>query len=196
MGQGKLDEARQLLEEVVSDRPDDRGAIAALIACLRESDDQAELARRFDSLPPLSTNDPWLLLVQRGQFANDHSQSADAIAAFEALLKQDPTSSEAWAGLSQAFLISGDTERRKRALVMSSVLGRIQNNLGKIFREPKDPESYLFVLGLCAEIDLVEEGQILSGFVGRLAPDNPKVIAAAKLFQGKATKPSAPALGQ
>ena len=197
MGQGKLDEARRLLEEVVADRPDDRGAIAALIACLREADDQAELARRFDSLPPLAIDDPWLLLVQRGQFANDHSRSADAIAAFEILLKQDPTSSEAWAGLSQAFLISGDTERRKRALVMSSVLGRIQNNLGKIFREPREPESYLFVLELCAEIDLAEEGQILSEFVERLAPDNPKVVAAVKLFQGKvANRPSAPALGQ
>lgn len=196
MGQGKLDEARRLLESVVTDRPDDRGATAALIACLRESDDQAELARRFALLPPLAADDPWLLLIQRGQVANDQNRSADAIAAFEMLLKQDPTSSEAWAGLSQAFLISNDLERRKRALVMSSVLGRIQNNLGKIFREPREPESYLFVLDLCAEIDLIDEGLILSEFAGRLAPDNPKVIAAAKLFQGKAaTRRSNPASG-
>lgn len=186
IGQGKLDEARDLLEFAVSNHSNDRVAVAALIACLRESDDQAELARRVASLPPLAADDPWLLLIQRGQFANDHNRSNEAIAAFEALLKQDPTSSEAWAGLSQAYLISNDVERRKRALLMSSVLGRIQNNLGKIFREPKEPESYLFVLDLCAEIDLIDEGQILSAFVGRLAPDNPKVIAAVKLFQGKA----------
>ena len=194
MGQGKLDESRRVLEEVVRDRPDDRWAIAALIACLREVDDQAELTRRFESLPLLAADDPWLLLVQRGQLANDHSRSADAVAAFELLLKQDPTSSEAWAGLSQALLISRDTSRRKHALAMSSVLGRIQNNLGKIFQQPKNPEAYLFVLDLCAEIDLVEEGRILSQFVGRLAPDNPKVVAVVELFRTKTlTRPTVPA---
>ena len=197
IGQGKLDEARQLLEDVVAERPNDRSALAALITCLREADNQAELERRFETLPPLASDDPWLLLVQRGQYANDHNRSSEAIVAFETLLDQDPTSSEAWAGLSQAYLIANDAQRRKHALLMSSVLGRIQNNLGKIFRQPKDPESYLFVLDLCSEIDLHHEGRILSEFVGRLAPDNPRVITAMKRFSaGTARQGSEPALEQ
>jgi tetratricopeptide (TPR) repeat protein len=182
-GQGKLEEARRVLEDVVRVHPDDRRAVAALIACLREADDPDELARRIGSLPPLSADDPWLLLVQRGQFANDHGRAEEAIAAFNELLKHDRTSTEAWAGLSQAFLVLNDQVRRKQALAMSSVLGRIQNNLGKIFRLPKDPESYLYVLDLCTEIDLVEEGWILAQFVGQLAPDNPKVVAVREEFR-------------
>ncbi|MDB5345593.1 MAG: hypothetical protein JWP89_3970 [Schlesneria sp.] len=189
-GQGQLAEARKLLEEVVHDRPTDRWAIAALIACLREMDDQDELSRRFNALPSLAADDPWLLLIQRGQIANEQGRPQDAVAAFELLLKHDSTSSEAWAGLTKSYLELGDLPRRKRALAKSSVLGRLQNNLGKIFRKPEDPDSYLFVLDLCAEIDLIDEGQILSQFVGRLAPDNPKVIAAVELFRQRAATPN------
>ena len=185
MGQGKMGEAREILEAVVGDRPDDLWAMSALIACLSEADDPDELSRRVEALPPQSDDDPWLLLVQRGRYAIQNGQLEKGIAAFELLLKQDRTSTEGWSGLLSAISAIKDETRRKQILQMTAGVGRIQNNLGKIFRRSDDPESYLSVIELCEEFGFDNEGWLLSQFVRKMAPGNPKVRAASDLFRSR-----------
>ena len=182
-GQGRLEEARQILEGVVHEHPSNRRALAALIACLREADALEEVTRRMEGLPPQSADDPWLLLLQRGADALQNGRPLAAVAAYEQLLQQDRTCTEAWQGLAQASRLLDDQPRRKRAIEMTTMLGRIQNHLGKAIQNASDPNSFLDIADLCAEISFNREGWILTQCARKLAPSNPRVLAAVELFR-------------
>lgn len=181
--QGRLKEARQILEAVVREHPQNLSALAALIACLREADDPDELSRVIRTLPPRSPDDHWLLLLQRGADAMQNGKAQEAAEAYEQLLRQDRTCAGAWQGLGQAARLLDDGPRRKRALEMASALGRIQNHLGKTRQAASDPNSFLDIADLCAEISLNREGAVMTRCAQRLAPENERVRAAVELFR-------------
>ena len=181
-GEGRLDEARAVLEATVRERPGDLSAQAAMLACLREADATDELSQRMAALPPQSLHDPWLLLIQRGKHANQSGNPEDAAAAFGQLLNQDRTCSEAWAGQAQAALMLKDLPKRKQALAMTAGLARIQNRLTKITRRPDHPESFLDIADLCAELALDREGRFFVEYARKLSPDNPRVLTTIKTF--------------
>lgn len=195
--QGRTKEARQILESVVREHPQNLSALAALIACLREADEPEELSRIFRMLPPRSPDDPWLLLLQRGADAIQNGQAQEAAAAYEQLLQQDRTCAEAWQGLGQAARLLGDIPRRKKALEMATALGRFPNHLGKTTQESSDPNSFLDIADLCAEISLNREGAVMTRCARRLAPENERVRAAVKRFRERLDEDhEAPLLGK
>lgn len=181
--QGKAQEARPILAAVVKQDPNNLRAIAALVICLRESDDLDEARRLMEALPPQSANDPWWLLTQRGWFLLQNGQPELAVAAYEELLKQDRTSSEAWQGLAEALRLLKNTPRRTQALQMVVALGRVQNSLGKPIYDASNPASFLDVADLCAEIPLVREGAVMTRTAMRLAPRNERVVATVKRYR-------------
>ncbi len=184
-GQGKLEEARGLLEPLVARSPGDRWATAALIACLLESDDADAADRLLEALPPQSASDPWLLLLQRGAFALQRGHTDDAARAYEVLLAQDRTNTEAWQKTATIRRMQGDEVKRRRAVDIATGLGRIQNHIGKGIQRPEDPNSFLDVADICAEIEFDAEGLILTKFARKLAPDNPRAVAAFELFRSR-----------
>ena len=179
-GRGKLLEARHMLEQVSRERPRDLQAAAALIACLREADAAEEVDRLTAALPPQSPQDPWLLLHQRGLHALENGQGKEAAAAYEQILQVDRTSNQAWQGLARASLLLDDAPRRSHALKMATGLGRILSKLAKGIDLPSDPNSFLEVADVCAEIGLDKEGWILTRFARQLDPRNPRALDAAK----------------
>lgn len=180
--QGKLQEARQLLEGVVRECPEDLRAAAALIACLRDANEPAELEKRFAALPPPSSNEPWLLQLQRGEFALQKNKARDAAAIFENMIRQDRTCTHAWQGLLQATRALGDSPRRARILKTAAGLGRIQYQISRCLQKPTDPTPYLDVADACAEIELNRESQLLTELARTLDPGNPRVLASMKRF--------------
>jgi tetratricopeptide (TPR) repeat protein len=181
--QGRVTEARQILDPLVREHPENLPALSALIACLNEADDPDEASRIMRTLPPRSPDDPWLLLLQRGADANQNGNPQEAAAAFEQLLEQDRTCSGAWQGLSHAARLLNDIPRSKKAIEMATALGRIQNILGKAVLESSDPNSFLDVADRCAEISLNREGAVMTRCAIRLAPQNERALAAVKLFR-------------
>ena len=184
-GQGKLDEARTLLEPIVKNFPEDRRALAALIACLQESDESAEADRLIEGLPLQSASDPWLLLLQRGGHALRRGLTDKAAKAYDELLAQDRTNTEAWQKTAMIGRIQNDETKRKRAIDVATGLSRIQNHIGKGIQRPEDPNSFLDIADLCAEIEFDAEGLILTKFAEKLSPENPRAMAAIKLFQSR-----------
>ncbi len=182
-GQGKLAEARNLLEGVVRQSPSDLWATAAVVACLRESDDADAADRLLEALPPQLATDPWLLLLQRGAHALQNGRIDDAARAYDQLLAQDRTNTEAWLKRSMISRMQGDAEKQKRAIVVAAGLSRIQNHIGKGLKQPDDPNAFLDVADICVEIEFDTEGWILAKFAETLAPDNPRVVAMIKLLQ-------------
>jgi tetratricopeptide (TPR) repeat protein len=193
-GEGRLDEARPILERVYHDEPANLWAAAAFIVCLIEND-EADLAREIlASLPPQSEKDPWQLLIQRGSFALQAGQADVALSAYDAMIKQVRTSAEAWQGVALAAQLKNDTPRRAKALEMVAVLGRIQNHLGKPLQNAGDPNSYLDVADLCAEYHLWPEGALMVRSAIRTNPKNERVIATTKLFRERLIQEGLPAL--
>ncbi len=184
-GQGKLVEARALLDGIVRQSSGDLWATAALVACLRESDDADAADRLLEALPPPAANDPWLLLLQRGAHALERGHTADAARAYDQLLAHDHTNTEAWQKNSMISRMRGDEPKRKRAVVVAAGLSRIQNHIGKGLKNPEDPNSFLDIADVCAEIEFDSEGWILAKYAERLAPDNPRVVAMIKLLQSR-----------
>ena len=181
-GRGELKAARKILEDVAREYPQDLRATAALIACLRETDAPEEVDRRMTALPVQSPHDPWLLLLQRGIYALEQGRGQDAAMAYEQVLQQDRTSNQAWQGLARAAQLLGDAPRREHAIKMGTGLARILNKLAKGMERESDPNSYLDIADLCAEIGLDHEGFILTNFASKLEPHNPRVLKTLKKF--------------
>lgn len=191
--QGRLTEAKEILESVLQKDPANLQALAALIACLRESDAPEELTTISQTLPPLSTEDPWQLLLQRGALSLRDDNPAAAAAAYELLLKKDRTCIEAWQGLAQATRLLKDP-RDHQAFKMSGSLGRIQGHLGKALQEPTDASSFLAIARECAEVSLNREGAIMTRCAQRLLPRDPDVLIAVKLFRERLAADNEPPL--
>lgn len=191
-GQGRLDEARTLLEGVMQQFPHDLWATACLIACLREADDGAAADRLIESLPPLASSDPWLLMLRRGAHALEHGQLEAAQAAYDMLLAADRTNTEAWQKLAMIARLRGDEPQRVRAVTVAAGLSRIQNHIGKGIQRPEDPNSFLDVADVCFEIGFDLEGWILTRFARRLAPEFPRTLRLLELHP-EPTAAAAPA---
>ena len=192
--QGRLEDGRAILEEVVRENPENLSALAALIACLSEADDSEAMQRVIESLPPIGKDDPWLLLLQRGNRAIQEEKPQEAKAAFEQLLRQDRSNAAAWQGLGQAARLLEDAPLRKKALEMATALGRIQNNLGKTNQAANDPNSYLDIADLCAEFGLNREGAVMVRCARRLAPLNQRVTESVERFRARLLEDNEPPL--
>lgn len=179
-GQGRLEESKQLLETIVADSPQNLPAVAALIACLRAADETDEVERRIKLLPPQSSDEPWLLLLQRGISAIDAGDGQAAIIAYEQVIKSDRTSTQAWQGLANAARITGDQPKRDRAINMARGLGRIQNHVDKVVKAADDPAGYLDVAELCLELELYQEAWVLTQRAQKLAPHDQRVESTLK----------------
>ena len=193
-GEGRLDEARPILERIYQEEPTNLWAAAAFIACLVENDEGDRAREIMASLPPQSEGDPWQLLIQRGSFALQAGQPDAALAAYDEMIKQVRTSAEAWQGVALAAQLKNDSVRRAKALEMVAVLGRIQNHLGKPLQNAGDPNSYLDVADLCAEYHLWPEGALMVRSAIRTSPKNERVISATKLFRERLAEEGLPAL--
>lgn len=184
-GQGKLQEARQLLEAVIIESPLDLRALAALIACLTEADAPDEVDQLMARLPPSTARDPWLLLLQRGDHALRNGRAKEAMAAYERVIQSDRSSGQAWMGIANAAIPLGDMPKRAHALKMATGLGRIQNHLDKGLRQASDPNSFMDVADLCADLGMDREGWVMTEFARKFAPQNRRVLAHVELFKSR-----------
>lgn len=187
-GQGKLEEARGILEPIVRQFPDDRWATAVLIACLKESGESDAADKLIEALPPLSPTDPWLLMLQRGSNALENGQHEAAALSYEALLSQDRTNTEAWQKMALIERLRVNEAKRARAVEVAAGLSRIQNHIGKGIQRPEDPNSFMDVADVCAEIEFDAEAMILTKFTQKSAPNHPRVVAMMKLLQSRTSQ--------
>ena len=181
--QGRPQEARPVLDAVLRQQPENRYAIAALISCLKECGELDRAQELLRSLPAATPEDPWLLSLQRGTFALEEGRGRDAVAAFQQVIDQNRTCSEAWQGMSAAARLLEDEKTRTKAVQMIADLGRIQNHLGKGIQDSTNPNSFLDIADLCLEIPLIREGAVMARWAFRLAPDDPRVRSTVQLFR-------------
>jgi tetratricopeptide (TPR) repeat protein len=193
-GQGRLDEALPILERVHQEEPTNLHAAAALITCLQERGDLDGASELLGKLPPQSEEDPWQLLTLRGSFALQEGNADAALVAYEQMLRQVRTCTEAWQGVAQGAQLKNDVERRAKALGMVAALGRIQNHLGKPLQNAEDPNSFLDVADLCNEYNLLPEGALMVRAASLQSPQHERVLATRQAFRERLANAGLPAL--
>jgi tetratricopeptide (TPR) repeat protein len=172
-GNGQLDAARKLLDDLLAERPHDRTALAALAAVAYEAADWDELARTLDGVTP-GDADPWLLHRLRGHLLNHERRFADAIIQFQTALRLDPACAECRVGLAEAFAGLGQPERQREEADKARQLARIQNRLGRLDTEPDQHDALFEVAALSEEIGLAAEARVISEYLLRLSPNHAK----------------------
>lgn len=171
IGQGRLAEAQALLQGCLEEQPSSLIAAAAMLECLRELGDDQAATPILERLPPLSPNEPWLLMKMRGHFANDHAQPERAIEAFSMVLAADPASAEAHQGLATAYRALGLDEALQRTLERGQVLARIQNRLGWVQSAENPAEGLLEIAELCVQIELDSHARGIVEYLQRNEPE-------------------------
>jgi tetratricopeptide (TPR) repeat protein len=131
-GEGRLAEARALLEELRKRMGDDKRCLSALLECHFESDDWASFRDVMQGVAPVAPNDPWLLTQMRGEYALHMNEWKEAIWHFKRLLDEDATNMIACMGLSRAYRQLGLTDENKKLQLKSLGLARIRPRLQKV----------------------------------------------------------------
>lgn len=174
-GQGRLDEARELLEKCRRKAPDHPRVVAAELALGRESgtpEDWSRIGQRLETLPAPKAADPWLLLRIRGAWHNRQKEFSQAARCFQLALEGDPANPEAYLGLARAYNGLGQPKKRKRALEKSQVLARIQPRLVWTQSKTQDVQPFIEIAELCEQIELFERAILVARIARRYAPQN------------------------
>lgn len=128
-GEGRLQQARLHLEELMEQAPDDRDCLAALLECHYERNDWESFQQVLQRGPAVSPDEPWLLLLMKGEFALHQEDWKAAAGHFEKLLAEEPAHVTACLGLSRAYGRLGRTDQSRLLQERTRVLSRIRPQL-------------------------------------------------------------------
>jgi tetratricopeptide (TPR) repeat protein len=168
-GNGRLDEAHNLLDSCLAERPNDRHAVAALVALRHEEGDWDQMAQLLATVPP-EESDPWLLMRLRGHVLNHDGRFVAAAEQFRTALRIDPACAECYVGLADALAGQGQAEPQQSALATAQQLARIQNRLGWLDTEPDRLEVLLEVAQIARQIGLIDAARAITALVLRKSP--------------------------
>ncbi len=174
VGQGRLDQARELLKGIDPTSAKDPHVRAARLFLYSEAGELLALENMVDSLPPPDEGEPWLLLRMRGQARNRRGQFAEAERCFRMVLKSDPANVASYLGLARACAGQKRLEERKEMLRIADVLGRIQNRLGWVVNETTARQPLTEIAQLCREIGLDRQAELIAELVKRIDADADK----------------------
>jgi tetratricopeptide (TPR) repeat protein len=164
-GEGRPDEARDLLSRLHAERPGDRACLAALLEANYELDDWETLHALLGSAPPVADDDPWLLSLLRGAGAAHQGQWNQAVASYQRLLLQDATNSEATMGLAIALAKQGRAAEAESMRRRSQILARLRPQLLAVTEEA--PDACLAVAAECDLLKLTEAAEVFRRHAGQ-----------------------------
>jgi tetratricopeptide (TPR) repeat protein len=171
-GEGRLEEAQNVLEQCCQERPKDLFAQAALIACYYEQNQWEQIEDAFARLPPRSPADPWLLLRMRGHYHNHRHEFAVAIQCFEQALASDAANAESFAGMAKAYEGLGREADRGEALRKVQAMARLQSRLALALSRENDAAPLLEIAQISQEIALWRQARLAATMALKLDPKN------------------------
>jgi uncharacterized protein HemY len=160
-GEGRLAEARVLLEELRDRMGDDKRCLSALLECHFENNDWASFRDVMTDVEPAAPDDPWLLTQMRGEFALHLNEWEEAVGHFKRLLDEDATNMTACMGLSRAYRQLGLTDENSNIQLKSLGLARIRPSLQKVtdndFSAAEELADHCSALGLDDAADVFRQ---------------------------------------
>ncbi len=129
---GRVDDARALLEQLYKEYPNDLTCAAALLECCFEQDDWTRLGEIVTAISPYEQTEPWLLTRLRGRFALQHQKWTEAEKYFRCLLEADPADPACYMGLARALTALQRDDERDGIQKTSLVLARIRVEMVRV----------------------------------------------------------------
>jgi tetratricopeptide (TPR) repeat protein len=158
---GRVEEARESLQQCRADQPDNLAAAAAMIECLVEQDDWPGVEKVMSQLPEVADSEPSLLLNLRGRFHNHQGRFNQAIDCYQRVIKTDPASAEAYVGLARAYVALEQADAQGEALRVASGLARIQNRIGWVLESEDNAEALKEIIEISIDIGLQQEARLM-----------------------------------
>ncbi|MBW3540942.1 MAG: tetratricopeptide repeat protein [Planctomycetes bacterium] len=152
--EGRLDEARALLDNLHRRQPRELAAAAALLECHFERSDWQAFRDVAKSLPDAAPDEPWLLTRMRGELALQEGRFEEAVRHFRAVLEDDPANPWSQMGLAEAYAGLERPGERQQALERSLGLAEIRVSLPRITES--DPAAYRELAVLCDKVGMTE----------------------------------------
>lgn len=163
-GEGRVADARRLLEELHRRQPDNLPVLAALLeACFETADWNAFEMHLPTTVAP---DEPWLLSQMRGEAALQRQDWNAAVEHFSRLLAVDATHAPAVMGLSRAFTQLGRTDEADMQRQRASILARIRPRLPAVTEE--DPAAVDEIAVNLAELGLPHAAAIFRDHAVRI----------------------------
>lgn len=169
LGQGRIDDATELLEALHQKHPTHLLTAAALLSCHYERRDWDQMGRVAAGLPPAEDSDPWLLSMMRGRLATHRSEFKGAVEHFERLLRDDPANAEACTALAEAYGKLGLDDQRAEQLQRMRGLARLRPLLGAMQEQPDETEPLRQVAAVCEEMGLTSHARLAAQLADKVA---------------------------
>jgi len=170
IAQGRLDEARRILETCHRQRPDDLRITAALLKCLHEQAAWERIEAIVKTLPPRSDTEPWLLTNMRGHIHNHAGEYQQAADCFRRLLDVMPANGEFRLGLARAYRGLNRPEQQQAQLRTAQVIARIITRFGWVMQQPDNADVLTEMAELCRQIRLRSQAVILARLAVKANP--------------------------
>jgi tetratricopeptide (TPR) repeat protein len=164
---GRVEEAREILQQCRAEQPGNLTAAAAMIECLVEQDDWPGIERLMSQLPAAADGEPQLLLKLRGRFHNHQGQFNEAIGCFRRVLKADPACAEAYLGLARAYGALKQADAQGEALRVASGLARI----GWALESKGNAEALQEIIEIGIDIGLQQQARLMLETALKEQPD-------------------------
>lgn len=187
-GQGRLEEARAILEQCRQEYPNSVSTAAALLALLYEEEAWDQMTAIMDQLPPVDDKHPWLLLRMRGHVYNHREEYTEALDCFDRVLKTNPADPESWLGKGAAYQGLGEREKQQACGDKASEMSRIQNRIGGALGDVKDVEVLADIAEIAADLDLHEEADLVVRLGVKINSQHKRLIELRRRLQGAASK--------
>jgi tetratricopeptide (TPR) repeat protein len=156
--EGRQEEARRLLMEIVQRYPQDLRAQAALLECLYRSAQEEKMAGVLRSVPDYVTGEPWLLTRMRGEAAAIAGRWKVAVRYYELVLEADPTNPQCTMGLARAYGALERTDHQEAMLQRSVALADIRSYLARV--EQYSPHEVRELAGKCEDLGLKKAARV------------------------------------
>lgn len=151
-GEGKLDEARTLLESLMAQVPGQPDCTIALLECCFEQDDWKAIAAIISTQPDYQTGEPHELTRSRGELALHERRWEGAVTDFTRALKSDLSDPAVNMGLAKALSQLGRRDEQVVAQHRSLVLSQIRVNMAR--NNESSPDALLDLAERCREIEM------------------------------------------
>lgn len=137
-GEGRLNEAQQVLSQLVQRDMSDLRSCGWLLECCYELDDWQTYQQVFRRLPPMTEVEPLQLTLMRGEWEIHQKNWKQAEACFHALLQRDPANSQAVMGLVRVNEQLGRIAERDQFLRRSLIIADLRVGLTVCIPGQKD----------------------------------------------------------
>ncbi len=165
-GRGHLEEARERLNRLYLEDPQDLRTVAFLLECAFEMNDWSVFSKVLSEASEFRENEPWLLTQARGQWALHQKEWAEAEKHFRYMLEIDPPNATCLMGLRRALSQQGNKAESETLMQRSLVIAKLRVSLAAVSTD--NPKAAQEIAKLSRQIGMEDAAILFDSFASQM----------------------------